>query len=45
MDNVYWNDSEYECEDERGRVSEVKCSQVYRMREMRWNRNRAYLEE
>ena len=45
MENVYWNNSEYECEDERGRVSEVKCLEVYGMCEMPWNRNRAYLEE
>ena len=44
-ENVYRNDSEYKCKDERGRVSEVKCSEVYGMCKMRRNRNRAYLEE
>ena len=45
MENVYRNDSEYGCKDERGRASEVKCLEVYGMCEMRRNRNRAYLEE
>ena len=45
MENVYRNNSEYECEDERGGVSKVKSSEVYRVREMLWNRNRAYWEE
>ena len=42
MENAYQNNSEYKCEDKRGRVSEVKCSEVYGVCEMHWNRNRAY---